>query len=114
MANTAEPFLGYYYLSYIIAFLSQIAILAGLMFLLINKGTKSARLLLIGGILVFLMSVFTLISNIFVYRFTDPEFIVKYQGIIYIIKELFYLIFAVGLFLFIKDYIKKTNLLSNN
>ena len=110
----AEQFYGYYYLSYFIAFLSQIAILAGIVYLLLNRGTKSARMMLIGGILVFLMSVFTLFSNIFIFRHTEPEYIVKYQGVINIVKETFYLLFAIGLFLFIRDYIKKSNLLNKD
>ncbi|MGI9547051.1 MAG: hypothetical protein ACR2MM_07435 [Flavobacteriaceae bacterium] len=102
-----ETYLEYFALGYVLAFLTQLIILIACIVLIIKERSLASVLLLTGSLLTFLMSITTVITNVVVAKTGNPEELLKYQGFSYGLSEFCYLIFAIGLILFVFQHIRE-------
>ncbi|NAS13351.1 hypothetical protein [Poritiphilus flavus] len=103
-----ENHLTLYGIGYILGFLTQFAVLVACVILLFRRRSLAAILMLIGSLTTLMLSGLSAFSGLLA---DSPQDLVLYQGITIILKELCYLIFAVGLLLLILQYIRQYRLL---
>ncbi|MEM7381593.1 MAG: hypothetical protein AAF361_10415 [Bacteroidota bacterium] len=103
-----ENYLTIYGIGYVFGFLSQLAVLIACMILLIKKRSVAAVLMLIGSAATLILSILSAFSGLLA---GSPEDLVMYQGVTIILKELCYLLFAIGLLLLILQHIRQYRLM---
>lgn len=103
-----ENHLTIYGIGYVFGFLSQIAVLVACLILVIRKRSVAAILMLTGSLATFILSILSAFSGLLA---SSPEDLVMYQGVTIILKELCYLLFAIGLLLLIMQHIRQYRLM---
>lgn len=101
-----ESYVSYFIASSVLTILSQICVWVVCLLLILQKRTLSSILLLLGSTLFTLSSVLGIFIQAFLARTSEPETLLKYNGILALSTALFYAIFAIGFVIFILNYLK--------
>ena len=97
----------------ILVFLVQFCTWVICLLLLIKERSLPSILMFTGSTLVSISSVGGLIIKAIWAQNATPEQLVTYQGILYSVEAFFYLIFTIGLILFVLKYFRITNRLDS-
>ena len=102
-----NSYIALYGIGYGIALLAQLLVLTTCIILLIKQRSLAALLMFLGSLITLLLGAISAISNVILTRASNPEMIVKYQWITYILREIGFLVFAIGLLMLILRYLKQ-------
>ena len=101
-----ESIVSYYIIGYVLTFFSQFSIWIVCLLLFIRERTWPSILLFAGSTLVIIGTTAGVLVQTLIARTSTPEDLLKYQGYTYIFNALFFLVFALGLVLFVLKYLK--------
>ena len=101
-----ESFISYYMIGSVLTFLSQFSIWIVCLLLFIRERTWPGILLFTGSTLIIMGTTGGVLVQSLIAGTSGPEDLLKYQGYTYISNAVFYLVFAIGLVLFIVKYLK--------
>ncbi len=102
----SESFISYYIFGNIITFLCLFCIWIVCFLLFIRERSWPGVLLFAGSTLILAGTTAGVLIQTLIARTSTPEDLIIYQGYMYILNSIFYLIFASGLVLFILKYLK--------
>ncbi len=102
----SESFISFYVIGSVMTFLCLLGIWIVCFLLFIRERSWPGVLLFAGSTLILAGTTAGVLIQTLIARTSSPEDLIKYQGYMYIINAVFYLIFALGLVLFILKYLK--------
>ena len=100
-----DAFLSYYIIGNILVVLGQLGVWVVCLLLLLRERSWASILTFAGSSLVAVGGVAGLLIQTILARTASPEVLINYQGIVYVMNSIFYLIFAIGLILTILKYL---------
>ena len=101
-----ESYLSYFIASNVLTILSQITVWIVCLLIILRRRSLGSILLLLGSTLFTLSSVSGIFIQALLARTSEPETLLKYNGILALSTALFYAIFAIGFVIFVLDYLK--------
>ena len=101
-----DTILSYFIIGSSLTFIGQLAVWVVCLLLLIRERNWASVFLFSGSTLVSLSSIAGIFIEAVIAGNSTPEVLLQYKGIMYIIDALFYLVFAIGIVLFVLQYFR--------
>ena len=109
-----ESYLSYFIASNVLTILSQITVWIVCLLIILRRRSLGGVLLLLGSTLFTLSSVSGIFIQALLARTSEPETLLKYNGILALSTALFYAIFAIGFVFFVLDNFKLNREVTNS